>query len=196
MSGLLLRGTDLNGLPVVSIDEGDALAEVKDVVYSPERGALLGFTLNKRGFFSGKMKAVLAYDDLAAIGRDAVMVEDLTAVTEGGESLSKVVERSSERNVLGNDVLTDAGRRLGEVIDVVIEVTSGEVVGYELQGDNDLQAHAGQPLLIPIPATLAVSGSVLMVPASVEPYIRDDLSGFGAAVDEFRGELPREGTQA
>jgi sporulation protein YlmC with PRC-barrel domain len=120
-----------------------------------------------------------------------VMVEGPTAVTEGGESLSKVVETSPERNVLGNDVLTDGGRRLGEVIDVVIEVTSGDVVGYELRGDKELQAHAGQPLLIPIPATLAVSGSVLMVPAAVEPYIRDDLSGFGAAVEEFRGELPQ-----
>jgi uncharacterized protein YrrD len=192
MSGLLLRGTDLNGLPVVSIADGDALAEVKDVVYSPERGVLLGFTLNKRGFFSGTMKAVLAYDDIAAIGRDAVMVADPTAVTEGGESLSKTVERSAERNVLGNDVLTDGGRRLGEVIDVVVEVTSGDVVGYELKGDKELQGHAGQPLLIPIPATLAVSGTVLMVPAEVEPYIRDDLSGFGAAVDEFRSALPRE----
>ena len=192
MSGLLLRGTDLNGLPIVSISAGDAIAEVKDVVYSPERGALLGFTLNKRGFLAGKMKAVLAYDDIAAIGRDAVMVPDPTAVTEGGEALAAVVEESSERNVLGNDVLTDGGHRLGEVIDVVVEVTSGDVVGYELTGDKDLQAHAGQPLLIPIPATLAVSGTVLMVPAAVEPYIRDDLSGFGAAVDEFRGELPQE----
>jgi uncharacterized protein YrrD len=193
MSGLLLRGTDLTGLPIVSISDGDDLAEVKDVVYSPEQGALLGFTLNKRGFFSGTMKAVLAYDDVAAIGRDAVMVDDSTAVTEGGESLSKVVEESAARNVLGNEVLTDAGRRLGEVVDVVVEVTSGEVVGYELTGDKELQAHAGQPLLIPIPATLAISGTVLMVPAAVEPFIRDDLSGFGAAVDEFRVKLaPKE----
>lgn len=192
MSGLLLRGTDLNGLPVVSISAGEALADVKDVVYSAERGALLGFTLNKRGFFSGPMKHVLAYGDLAAIGRDAVMVTDDSAVTDEAAALSAVVDESSNRNVIGNDVLTDGGKRLGRVIDVVVEVTSGEVVGYELTGDETLQGHAGRPLLIPIPATLAVSGTALMVPASVEPFIRDDLSGFGAAVDEFRGQLPQE----
>jgi hypothetical protein len=27
------------------------------------------------------------------------------------------------------------------------------------------------------------------VPATAEPFIRDDLSGFGAAVDEFRAGL-------
>jgi uncharacterized protein YrrD len=192
MTGLLLRGTDLNGLPIVGITDGDAIADVKDVVYSPDRGALLGFTLNKRGFFSGPMKAVLAYEDVVAVGRDAVMVRGLSAVTEGGESLAAVVDESAGRNVLGDDVLTDGGKRLGKVIDVVIEVTSGEVVGYELTGDQELQAHAGRPLLVPIPATLAVSGTVLMVPATVEPFIRDDLTGFGAAVDEFRGQLPEE----
>jgi len=190
MSGLLLRGTDLNGLPVVSIDAGDAIADVRDVVYNPERGALLGFTLNKRGFLSGPMKEVLAYDDVVAIGRDAVMVKDASAVTKDAASLSTVVDESAGRNVLGDDVLTDGGRRLGKVIDVVVEVTSGDVVGYELTGDEELQAHAGHPMLIPIPATLAVSGSVLMVPAAVEPFIRDDLSGFGAAVDEFRAQIP------
>jgi uncharacterized protein YrrD len=192
MTGLLLRGTDLNGLPVVGITDGDAIADVKDVVYSPDQGALLGFTLNKRGFFSGPMKAVLAYEDVVAVGRDAVMVNGLSAVTEGGESLEAVVDESAGRNVLGDDVLTDGGKRLGKVIDVVIEVTSGEVVGYELTGDQELQAHAGRPLLVPIPATLSVSGTVLMVPAAVEPFIRDDLTGFGAAVDEFRGQLPEE----
>jgi uncharacterized protein YrrD len=192
MTGLLLRGTDLNGLPVVSLSDGDAIADVKDVVYSPDRGALLGFTLNKRGFFSGPMKAVLAYEDVAAVGRDAVMVNGASAVTEGGESLAAVVDESAGRNVLGDDVLTDGGKRLGKVVDVVVEVSSGEVVGYELTCDQELQAHAGRPLLIPIPATLAVSGTVLMVPASVEPFIRDDLTGFGAAVDEFRGQLPQE----
>ncbi len=192
MTGLLLRGTDLNGLPVVTIDAGDAVADVKDVVYSPDGGALLGFTLNNRGFFSGPMKAVLAYSDVTAIGRDAVMVADASAVEEGGATLSAVVDDSAGRNVLGDDVLTDGGKRLGKVIDVVLEVESGDIVGYELVGDETLQAHAGRPLLVPIPATLAVSGSALMVPASVEPFIRDDLTGFGAAVSEFRAELPGE----
>ena len=76
--------------------------------------------------------------------------------------------------------------------DLVVDAPSGEVVGYELAGDPGLQAHTGSPLLIPIPDTLAVSGAVLLVPASAEPYIRDDLSGFGSAVAEFRAQLGHE----
>jgi uncharacterized protein YrrD len=188
--GLLLRATDIAKMPVVGIDSGDALAEVKDVVYSPEHGRVLGFTLNKRGFLRGPMKSVLPFDE-ATVGRDAVMVPSAHAVEHAAKELAEEGSNPKGANVLGNEVLTDAGRRLGEVIDLVVEIRSGEVVGYELNGDPELQAHAGAPLLIPIPDTLAVSGTALMVPAAAEPYIRDDLSGFGAAVAEFRAQLGR-----
>jgi uncharacterized protein YrrD len=183
---------DLNGLPVVTIAGGEAVADVKDVVYNPERGMLLGFTLNKRGFLKGPMKAVLAFGDVAAIGRDAVMIASDDAVSQGGDALADAVEESAGRNVRGDDVLTDAGKRLGSVVDVVLDVTNGEIVGYELTGDETLHAHAGRPMLVPLPATRAVSGTALIVPDAVQPFIRDDLSGFGAAVDEFRDELPKE----
>jgi uncharacterized protein YrrD len=191
MTGLLLRGTDLNGLPVVSIASGDALAEIKDVVYSPDRAQLLGFTLNKRGFFGSPLREVLTYTNVAAVGRDAVMVEQDDVVGADDHELGEIVDEAAGRNVLGDEVLTDDGRRLGVVTDVVVDVAGGDVVGYELKGDKNLQAHAGRPMLVPIPATLAVSGTALLVPAQVEPFIRDDLTGFGAAVDEFRDQLPR-----
>jgi len=188
---LLLRATEISGLPVVSIADGEAVADVKDVVYDPDRGSLIGFTLNKRGFLKGPMKAVLPMSSVAAIGRDAVMVADTDACEEKGSPAAAEVKAGAMGNVVGNDVLTDAGRRLGKVTDVVVAADSGDVLGYELEGDDRLQGHAGQRLFLPIPDTLAVSGQALMVPATAEPYIRDDLSGFGAAVDEFRAELAR-----
>jgi uncharacterized protein YrrD len=192
---LLLRATEISGLPVVSIADGEALADVKDVVYDPDRGSLMGFTLNKRGFLKGPMKAVLPISSVAAIGRDAVMVADTDACEEKRSPAAAEVKAGAVGNVVGNDVLTDAGRRLGKVTDVVVAADSGDVLGYELEGDEHLQGHAGQRLFLPIPDTLAVSGKALMVPATAEPYIRDDLSGFGAAVDEFRAELARGRTE-
>ncbi len=191
---LLMRATELAGLPVVSIAEGEALADVKDVVYNPDKGSLLGFTLNKRGFLRGPMKAVLPMSGVVGIGRDAVMVADTGACEEQG-GLAAEAQSSAGRNVVGNDVLTDAGQRLGKVTDIVVAAESGEVFGYELEGDPKLQGHhPGQRLFLPIPATLAVSGTALMVPATAEPFIRDDLSGFGAAVEEFRAQLSGSAT--
>ncbi|MDQ6697183.1 MAG: PRC-barrel domain containing protein, partial [Actinomycetota bacterium] len=59
----------------------------------------------------------------------------------------------------------------------------GDVVGYEIE-----KADGGQGY-IPLPAQLAVSGTALVVPDVTEEFMRDDLVGLGAAVDEFRARL-------
>ena len=186
---LLLRGTEMVKLPVVTTSGGEAIAEVKDVIYSPDAGRVLGFTLNKRGRLRGPRKEILPLTRVHAVGRDAVMIGAADAMVPPGDAEGEPARAAAGRNVLGNEVLTDAGTRLGRVIDLVVELNNGDVIGYELQGDEELQGRAGQPLLVPLPATLAVSGDVLMVPASVQNFIRDDLSGFGSAVEDFRAQL-------
>ena len=126
-------------------------------------------------------------EHIHAVGRDAVMVTDATAL-EGGAGAA-AAQDAKGRNVLGNAVLTDAGKKLGSVRDLVVEMSDGQVIGYELDGDPGLQRAEGAPLLLPLPSTLAVSGDTLMVPAAVEDYIRDDLAGFGSAVADFRNRL-------
>lgn len=185
----LLRATELIGLVVVTLD-GDEVADVKDVVWAAHGGSVQGFTLNKRGFLAGPMKRVVTWSSLHWVGPDAVMVPDakallsrdaLTGAGGGGE------------DVLGDDVLTEDGRSLGRVVDVIIEVTAdGDVVGYEIEADDSLRS-GGQRVLLPLPDTLAVSGEKLIVPSSAVDFIADDLAGFGAAVERFRTQL-RKGT--
>lgn len=190
----LMRGTALIGLPVVGIASGNALGDVKDVLYDAEAGAILGLTLNKRGgLFAGPMKHPLAAADVFAIGRDAVMVPSDDPWSATADEARRATAGS--RNVLGNDVLTDAGERLGVVTDLIVVIgelgrgSAGEVVGYQIRGEKAVQGREGGDLLVPLPDTLAVSGSHLVVPASTAPYVRGDLSGFGLAVEEFRAQL-------
>lgn len=195
---VLLAASSLHDLPVVSIPAGEALARIKDVVYSPEDGAVTGFTLNKiGGLLAGPLKQTLAVGAVHAIGRAAVTVE-ASGLSEAAGGAG-AVDAARHRNVVGNTVLTDAGQRLGEVTDLIVAVgmigaresgvSPGDVVGYQLTGDVALQGRDGAALFVPLPDTLAVSGTTLMVPAAVEPYVRDDLSGFGGAVAEFRNSV-------
>lgn len=196
---VLVRGKELHGLPVVSMTAGEVLADVKDLIYSPSVGALLGVTLNKHGgLFAGPLKETLWMEVIHALGRDAVMVADETALHAAAPvpDQSGDNDSGSGRNVIGNQVLTDAGSAIGVVTDLIVEVgllsadkNVGSVVGYEVTGDASLQGREGKPLLLPLPYTLAVSGTTLVVPSAVEKFIRDDLSGFGAAVADYRSQL-------
>jgi uncharacterized protein YrrD len=177
----LLRGSDLIGLPVVTM-AGDDIAEVRDVVFDAGMGNVLGFTLNKRGRLAGRMKETLGRERVAAVGPDAVMVADPEAIVV--EPLSG--EHEGSGNVLNDRVMTDGGVEVGTVTDVVIDTAIGSVVGYEVLPIDEASGRHGRRSYVPLPDTGAVSGEALMVPAAAVDYITSDFAGFGEAVERFR----------
>lgn len=190
----LMRTSEVTKLPVVTF-AGEAVAQVKDVVYAADGGSVDGFTLAGRGVFAGPLKQGLAWGAVEALGADALMIRDESVM----EPTKELVDRSrrgegSAGNVLGSRVLSDGGVDLGSVHDVVIAVEAGgvcDVVGYEVKASEALTTQ-GELVLVPLPDTIAASGEHLMVPASAKDFVRQDLSGFGAAVDAFRSQLRGE----
>ena len=192
----LMRTSEIAKRPVVTF-AGDDVAQIKDIVYAAGGGEVGGFTLAGRGLFAGPLKQSLSWGSIAALGADAVMITSAEVL----EPTQAVLDASASSggsggNVLGSQVLTDAGLELGTVVDVVIEVGEhGEgqcdVVGYEIEASEALGSK-GTKLLMPLPDTLAASGEHLIVPASAKNFVGDDLAGFGASVAAFRAQL--EGT--
>ncbi len=186
---LLLRASELAGRPVVTLS-GELVAEIKDVVFERSGGRIAGFTLRNPGLFSRSRKDSLPWPGVHGVGRDAVMVSDETVLTAATELAPR--EQARHADVLQDRVLTDNGRDLGRVVDVVLHSgTSLDVVGYEVEASEALGT-AGRHVFIPLPDTVAVSGENLIVPAAAAEFVSEDLAGFGAAVGAFRARL-REG---
>lgn len=183
----LLRASEIIGRPVVSIEDGEDVAEIRDVVYDADRHRLLGFTLNKRGWFRGRMKDLLPADTVAGLGPDAVTIEGCDALSAADEVRAELSEPSPNREVIGVRVVTEDGRELGVVRDVVVQTGANpEAVGYEIERAGSRSA---PNLFVPISAQVAVSGDALVLPADAAEYAREDLSGFGSAVDDYRTRL-------
>jgi uncharacterized protein YrrD len=183
---VLLRGTDLVGLPVVTL-AGEDIAEVRDVLFDPQSGQVLGFTLNKRGRLAGRMKEVLTREQIHAVGPAAVMVR--ADVTLGPPSASAPTGRDGPGDVIGDRVMTDSGVQVGTVSDVVIDTANGSVVGYEVRSADEPKQRKGRRSYLPLPETGAVSGEALIVPASAVDYISTDFAGFAEAIERFRQML-------
>jgi len=192
----LMRTSEISQRPVVTM-AGDDVAQVKDIVYAADGGSVEAFTLAGRGLFSGPLKQGLPWRSVAALGAAAVMIRS-EEVLEPAKAMVAALGRAPGRSgdVLGSQVLSDAGVDLGVVRDVIVSVdaTSGwtcDVVGYEIEASDKLGTQ-GELVLIPLPDTIAASGEHLMVPASAKEFVGRDLAGFGAAVEAFRAQL--EGT--
>lgn len=181
MTAALMRGQDLIGQPVVEIASGDDLAEIKDVIFDAVQGTITGFTLRKRGFLGRRLKQVLPIDGVASVGTHAVMVETADALTHPDDAPDDTtVDRHAD--VLNDSVITESGRTVGTVRDVVIVGgPNPAVVGFEIGGGS-----VGDGL-IPVAAKSAVSGSALIVPDGYEQRIRTDLTGLAAELSAIDG---------
>ncbi len=89
----LMRTSEIASLPVVTL-AGDDIAQVKDVVFSADGGAVSGFTLAGRGLLSGPLKEGLAWAKVVGLGPDAVMIAD-------ADSLEPVADVAGGRDLRG-----------------------------------------------------------------------------------------------
>ena len=133
MIAALMHGHELIGRPVVDGSTGDDVAEIKDVVFDPGRGEITGFTLRKRGFLGRRLKAVLPVDQVVSVGTDAVMIDGIEALTSPGDAPDEMAP-APNGNVLSNQVVTESGRSLGAVKDVIVRGgRTPQVVGFEVE---------------------------------------------------------------
>jgi len=185
----LLRGKDVAGLPIVDVSTGDDVAEVRDLIFDPSHGVVRGFTLGKRGLFGGRRRELLPVDAVRSIGTHAVMVESVEAITDPSDAPPEVatsVERSAD--VTNDMVITESGRELGRVRDVVL-VGGGtpRVVGFQIGGG------AAGDGFIPIETHSAVSASALIVPDSFENRVRTDLTGLAGDLTDLESSEGEDG---
>lgn len=179
----LVLASDLQGRAVVAIDAGDDIAEVRDIVFDPVSQALVGVTLNKRGWFRGRLKETLPVGSISAIGPAAIMTPSAQDLVDKADAPAPLEKPGEGVSVIGTRVLSEAGDDLGVIDDVVLETDSTpHAVGYRVDGAN------GQ-VFVPIDVQVALSGENLLLPAEATDFIRSDLSGFGAAVANHRSQL-------
>lgn len=178
----LLRGKDVTGLPVVDLSTGEDLAEVRDLVFEPGGGAIDGFTLAKRGFLGRRMREVLPVEAVHSVGTHAVTIDSAEAITDPQAAAPAVAAPDRSADVTNNAVVTESGRDLGRVVDVVL--TGGgrpRVVGFQIGGG------AAGDGFVPIDSSRAVSASALIVPDAFENRVRTDLVGLAGELAELGG---------
>jgi uncharacterized protein YrrD len=175
MTKALLRGADLIGRPVVDASTGDDVAEIRDVLFDASQGKITGFTLRRPGFLGRRMKEVLPITHVLAVGTHAVMIPTAEALTRLTDSSEEEDFSDAGGAVVGDRVITESGRILGELKDViVVGGPDPRVVAFEIGG--------GPPGdgLVPVGAASGLSGSALIVPDEYEQRIKTDLTGLAA----------------
>lgn len=174
---VLMRGSDLLGRPIVDVGTGELVSKVRDVVFDPHSGGLVGVR-DDGG-------VIIGMSSVASIGTHALMVELPNGETRAGALVDPSDEdrdrvRAADQaddEVLGDTVVTESGRQLGTVKDVVVRGgREPKIVAFEVDGPEFGQG------LVPMRDDLTMSGSALVVPDEFESRFRRDLTGLAAVL--------------
>lgn len=126
----MIRATELAGRAVIDIDAAEKLGIIEKLILDPEGKRVAGFVVSEGGRFAvNKVHTIIPSSAVHAMGPDAVTVkQDAVALADIGRLES--LPRGSD--VTGRKVVTEDGRYLGKVDDVLIERADGRIFGYLL----------------------------------------------------------------
>lgn len=154
-----LLARDLKGRALVTMDTGEKLGVVDEVLFHPEKLKVAGLAISKGGLFDRETD-VFPADSVRVWGIDVILVDPapfLSGPTQG--DLSQWIKLSDQ--LQGRYVVSTDGIRIGQVNDLIID-QRGHVVAYDLA-----QVFIDGPLAeskrIPVLATSSLGRDVLIV---------------------------------
>src|SRR5438105_1964432 len=123
------KAREIIGLPVVTMARGTKIYDVADMIIDPERKQVLALVVGEKALFQSAR--AIPFGRIQAIGPDAVIVPDGKAVLDVGRD--PVLRRlDNNQTIRGLRVLTDDGRKLGAVDDMMIDDKTGEIKGFHV----------------------------------------------------------------
>jgi sporulation protein YlmC with PRC-barrel domain len=127
----MIRATELAGRAVVDIDAAEKIGTIDKLILDPDGRQVAGFVVTRTGsgFPGSKAQALIPSSGVHAIGPDAVTIRQ-SAVAGSDIGRLETLPRGSD--VIGRKVVSEDGRFLGKVSDVLIDRADGRIVGYLL----------------------------------------------------------------
>jgi len=154
----VVRLTRLRGMPAVDLTTAHRIGWINDVFIDPKSGSIQALEL--RTIADGDIKRVSALD-VRRIGHDAViMLPNADGAPRRAGDTAGLVNVSA---LVGLEVMSDAGNRIGYLSDAYISPETLEVDAYELDTPTWKQWFQGPRTIVP-ETVLLCSPDVMIVP--------------------------------
>ena len=128
------------------IDEmGNAIGEVEKVVYSKSRRKIVAINFYKGRF--RKSIVSVPFKDIQNIGNTEIIIREGSIIKDNTNFSSYNLSDEEECELIGYRVITEDGKEIGEVRDIIIDEIYGSIYGYILSEDFFDDLFEGRKLL-------------------------------------------------
>lgn len=174
----MLKLRSLLGLPVLEIERGTRIGEVREVVLNVEQASVAGVVIAEPTWLSHERG--ISFADLYGIGRDALTVRDADAVRDFSAVLGGMGVYTLQA-LCDKQIYTETGDYLGVVADVACEQATGEIRFYELSDGFITDFLRGRSVM-PLPPVQVVGEGRLIVPEAMAKTLKAAINEPGGVV--------------
>ncbi len=155
------KAHDLIGLPVLTVDSGKQIGQVKDLLVDPDWN-IRGIMLEVKNWFSSLR--YIPWEGIVAAGEDAITIPNESVIREFEHVEECHAFLEGSRKIKGLPVITVGGHKLGVVEDVYLNQNWGkQIVGYELSEGFISDLKEGRRWL-PMPVAATKGEDAIIVP--------------------------------
>ena len=130
----MIRAGDLKGRPVIDIEAAEKIGVLHEIILEPAALRVGGLAVSGGVTFIGAQKQILLPSAAVhAIGPDAVMVRRPPMQDAVHAQLSSLPRLS---DLAGRRFISDGGRLIGQLSDVLFDGSDGRLIGYEFRRTN------------------------------------------------------------
>jgi uncharacterized protein YrrD len=123
------RASDLIGKPIISLDRGEKIGSVSDVLVDTAQARAIGLVIDG-GMLHGER--VLPYEDVQVLGRDVLIVRSGAGALEAQAWKQRGLTATRATKLRRRRVITRSGRELGSIGDLYLDDT-GTVTGNDVE---------------------------------------------------------------
>jgi len=168
------KGRDIIGKPIVSLQGGERIATVQDLVFDHAAGQLLALLVDEGGWF--RAARVVPFEAVRSFGDDAVVIGDAAEVVTA-DANSRVSDILHDKATLvGTTLMTTDGKNLGRLADMYFDETLGGVIGYDVTGGLFSDLSSGRSF-VPAEGGLNLGQDVAFVPIETAAAMEEAAPG-------------------
>ncbi len=125
----MIKGSKLVGRTVVDMDAAEKLGKVKEIIVQRDGERVAGFVVSHSETLlgTGGTRRTVPASALNAIGPDAITVHG-SGMTDVSSAELDSLPRLSD--VIGHKMVTQSGRLLGAIDDILIDPKDGTIIGF------------------------------------------------------------------
>lgn len=128
---MFIQASQLLGKPIELAEEPGEFGQVRDIVVDPNNGRILALAVHPPGWFA-RMR-YLATQDILDFDDQGIIINDPESVADRHELIRVEQALASHIKILGQAAVTESGRSLGTIDDVLVDLEAWLIAKYYIK---------------------------------------------------------------